>query len=166
MPEFHNEDMIIKLNAALSSVREALDSTTFLEQNPDSIPSEDKAVKVTEIKNSITLAMASLQLCRVDEFNGLAAPPSQIYSLVISGGGTIENGTTQGRFSATADFIDHNGTMVDENYPVNVLWSSSDSCIVSVNTNSGEYTVSSPGNITITARHGSGFVASVPLIVL
>jgi len=76
------------------------------------------------------------------------------------------SGTTQGQFSATADFIDHNGTMVEENSPVNVLWSSSDTGIVSVNTNSGEYTVASPGNITITALHGSGFVASVPLIVL
>ena len=166
MPEFHNEDMIIQLNTALSSVREALDSTVFLEQNSAPISPTDKAAKVTEIKNAIILAMASLQLCRVDEFNGVAAPPSQLDSLVISGGGTIESGATQGQFSATADFIDHNGTRVEENSPVDVLWSSSDTGIVSVNTNSGEYTVASPGNITITARHGSGFVSSVPLIVL
>ena len=166
MPEFHNEDMIVQLNTALSSVREALDGTVFLEQNSAPISPTDKAAKVTEIKNAITLAMASLQLCRVDEFNGLAAPPAQLDSLVISGGGIIESETTQGQFSATADFIDHNGTMTAENYPVDVLWSSSDTGIVSVNTNSGEYTVASPGNITITARHGSGFVSSVPLIVL
>ena len=166
MPEFHNEDMIIQLNAALSSVREALDGTVFLEQNSAPISPTDKAAKVTEIKNAITLSMANLQLCRVDEFNGLAAPSAQLDSLVISGGGIIESETTQGRFSATADFIDHNGIMTAENHPVDVLWSSSDTGIVSVNTNSGEYTVASPGNITITARHGSGFVSSVPLIVL
>ena len=166
MPEFHNEDMIIQLNAALSSVRGALDGTVFLEQNSAPISPTDKAAKVTEIKNAITLAMVGLQLCRVDEFNGLVAPSAQLDSLVISGGGTIESGTTKGRFSAAADFIDHNGTRVAENSPVNVLWSSSDTGIVSVNTNSGEYTVASPGNITITARHGSGFVSSVSLIVL
>jgi len=164
MPEFHNEDMIIQLNAALSSVREALDGTVFLEQNSAPISPTDKAAKVTEVKNAITLAMASLQLCRVDEFNGSAAPPAQLDNLVISGSGTIE--ITQGRFSATADFVDHNGTTIEENSPVDVLWSSSDTGIVSVNTNSGEYTVSSPGNITITARHANGSVASVPLIVL
>jgi len=166
MPEFHNEDMIVQLNTTLSSVREALDGTVFLEQNSAPISPTDKAAKVTEIKNAITQAMTSLKLCRVDEFNGAAAPPSQLYSLVISGGGTIESAITQGRFSATAALIDHNGTMVEENYPVDVLWFSSDTGIVSVNTNSGEYTVASPGNITITARHGSGFVSSVPLIVL
>ena len=166
MPEFHNEDMIIQLNATLSSVREALDGTVFLEQASDPISPTDKAAKVTEIKNSIAQSISTLQSCRVDEFNGLAAPSPQFGNLTVSGGGTISSDTTQGSFSATADRIDHNGDIVESDYPVDVLWSSSDTGIVSVNTNSGEYTVASPGNITITARHVSGWVASVPLIVL
>ena len=166
MAEFHNEDMIIKLNEALASVREALDSTVYLEQNSRPSPPPDRATRVTAIKNSIAQSISTLQSCRVDEFNGLVAPPPQFDNLTVSGGGTISSGTTQGSFSATADRIDHNGDIVESDYPVDVLWSSSDTGIVSVNTNSGEYTVASPGNITITARHASGSVASVPLIVL
>jgi len=162
--DVHNEDMILSLNAALSKVREALDTTVAIEQNP-SMSVSDRDANVVIVKAAIANATSTLQDCNSDSFAGTAAPDPKILTLRVLGAGTAVAGSGSDTLTATADFINHNGIITDVDVAVTVVWSSSDSNIVTMNSDSGVYTPLAPGNITISARYADGSVTSVPMVV-
>tara|TARA_Y100000310_G_C20313863_1_gene637485 strand:+ start:22 stop:519 length:498 start_codon:yes stop_codon:yes gene_type:complete len=164
MADVHNEDMILSLNSALSSVREALDTTVSIEQNP-SMSASDRNANVVIVKAAITNAISVLQNCGSENFTGTASPDPQLVAFRVAGNSTRQAGSGTGIFIATADFMDHNGVSTATDEEVSATWSSSDSNIVSVNSSTGVFTPLVPGNVTISARHSNGSVASVPMLV-
>jgi len=164
MDAVHNEDLILSLNASLSKVREALDTTVAIEQNP-SISDADRASSVVVIKAAITSAINTLQNCGSESFLGTVSPAPQVTMLNVIGAGTFVAGSGDVSLLAKADLMDHNGIVTATGETVTVVWSSSDSNIGSVNTSTGVYTPLTPGSITITAKYIDGSVASVPMVV-
>ena len=169
MADVHNEDMILSLNTALSQVREALDTTVAIEQNP-SMSASDRNSNVAIVKAAIANAISTLQNCGSDRFDGTASPAPQVSALRVvdingNSVGTVVAGSGSATLTATADFTDHNGIVTDSQVAVTVVWSSSDSSIVTMNSSSGVYTPLAPGNITISARYVDGSVASIPMVV-
>ena len=164
MDAVHNEDLILSLNASLSKVREALDTTVAIEQNP-SISDADRASNVVIIKAAVTSAINTLQNCGSESFLGTASPDPQMVTFRVIGNNTVSAGSGTGTFVATADFMDHNGVATATNENVSATWFSSDVNIISVNSSTGVFTPLVPGNVTISARHSSGAISSVPMIV-
>ena len=164
MADVHNEDMILSLNTALSQVREALDTAVKIEQDP-SMSSSDRTSNSSIVKTAIANAINTLQNCRSDTYEGAAAPDPSITAFSITVPSTAVAGSGPGTFIATVDTHDHNGVPVEVGTRVNATWSSSDSGIVSVNSSTGSYTPVSQGNITVTARHTDGSVASAPMVI-
>ena len=164
MAEVHNEDMILSLNTALSQVREALDTTVKIEQDP-SMSSSDRTSNSSTVKTAIANAISTLQNCKSDTYEGAAAPDPSITAFSITVPGTAVAGSGPGTFIATVDTHDHNGVPVEVGTIVNATWSSSDSGIVSVNSSTGSYMPVSQGNITVTARYTDGSVASAPMVI-
>ena len=164
MADVHNEDMILSLNTALSSVREALDTTVKIEQDP-SMSTSDRNSNAVIVKAAITNAISVLQNCGSESFAGTASPDPQLITFRVPGNSTRQAGSGTGMFIAIADFMDHNGVATATDTEVSATWSSSDSNIVSVSASTGVFTPLIPGNVTISARHSSGSVASVPMIV-
>jgi len=165
MAEVHNEDMIISLNAALSKVRVALDTTVKIEQNP-SMSTSDRNSNIVIVRAAVTSVISVLQNCGSESFLGTASPDPQMVTFRVIGSDTVSAGSGTGTFVAMADFIDHNGVSTATNEKVSVIWFSSDVNIISVNSSTGVYSALVPGNVTITARHSGGAVTSVPLIVI
>ena len=164
MADIHNEDMILSLNTSLSSMREALDTTVTIEHVP-SMSSGDRIANVNIIKAAIANVLLTLQNCGSDRYEGIPAPDPQVSILRVTGAGTVAVGSDPQTFMATVDFMDHNGVVTGIGQPVDVVWSSSDGTVVSINSSTGVYTPLAPGNITITARYTDGSVASVPMVV-
>ena len=164
MAEVHNEDMIFSLNTALSSVREALDTTVKIEQAP-SMSTSDRNSNVAIVKAAVTSAISVLQNCGSESFLGTASPDPQMVTFRVIGNDTVSAGSGTGTFVATADFMDHNGISTSINKEVLATWSSSDTAVVSVNSSTGVYTPVSQGNITVTARYTDGSVSSAPMVV-
>jgi predicted deacylase len=164
MADVHNEDMIIDLNSALSKVREALDTTVKIEQNP-SMSTSDRNSNIAIVKAAVTNAISVLQNCGSENFLGTASPAPQITTLNVIGAGTFVAGSGNVTLLAAADFMDHNGVVTSSGEKVTVVWASSDSSIGSVNSSSGIFTPLAPGNITISARHSNGSISSVPMII-
>ena len=165
MADVHNEDMIVSLNTALSSVKEALDTTVRIEQAP-SMSTSDRNSNVIIVKAAVTSAISVLQNCGSGGFLGTASPDPQIATFRVVGDTVVSADSGTGTFVATADFIDHNGVSTSTDTEVSASWFSSDSGIVSVNSSTGVYSALVPGNVTITARHSDGAVTSVPLVVV
>ena len=165
MAEVHNEDMIFSLNTALSSVREALDTTVKIEQAP-SMSTSDRNSNVVIVKAAVIRAISVLQNCGSESFLGTASPDPQMVTFRVIGNGTISAGSGIGTFVATADFMDHNGVSTATDEKVSATWFSSDVNIISVNSSTGVFTPLVPGNVTISARHSSGAISSVPMIVI
>jgi len=166
MVDIHNEDMLLSLNTALSSMREALDTTVKIEQN-SSMSSSDRITNVNIIKVAIANVLTTLQNCNSDRYEGTSAPDLQLSTLRVDNiGGTVAVGTENSNVVAKADFVDHHGESKSTNQIVEVVWSSSDGGIVSINSSTGSYLALVPGNVTVTARHRGGAVASVPLVVV
>ena len=165
MADVHNEDMIIDLNSALSKVREALDTTVKIERDP-SMSTIDRNSNVAIVKAAVTSAISVLQNCGSENFLGTASPDPQATTLNVIGAGTFV--ASSGNFSllATAEFMDHNGISTATDEVVPATWSSSDTNIVSVNSSTGVVTPLIVGNVTISARHSSGSISSVPMIVI
>ena len=164
MADVHNEDMILSLNTALSSVREALDTTVKIEQNP-SMSTSDRNSNVVIVKAAITNATSVLQNCGSESFLGTASPDPQMVTFRVIGNNTVSAGSGTGTLIATADFMDHNGVSTATDEKVSATWFSSDVNIISVNSSTGVFTPLVPGNVTISARHSSGAISSVPMIV-
>ena len=164
MAEVHNEDMIVSLNTALSSVREALDTTVKIEQAP-SMSTSDRNSNVVTVKAAVANAISALQNCGSENFLGTASPDPQVTTLNVIGAGTFVAGSGNVTLQATADFMDHNGAVTTTGEAVTVVWASSDSSIGPVNSSSGVFTPLAPGNITISARYANGSIASVPIVV-
>jgi len=164
MSDVHNEDMILSLNTALSSVREALDTTVKIEQDP-SMSTSDRNSNVVIVKAAVANAISTLQNCGSENFLGTASPDPQVTTLNVIGAGTFVAGSGDVNLLAAADFMDHNGVVTATSEEVTVVWASSDSSIGPVNSSSGIFTPLAPGNITISARYVNGAVASVPMIV-
>ena len=165
MADVHNEDLIIDLNSALSKVREALDTTVKIEQDP-SMSVSDRNSNVAIVKAAVTSAISVLQHCGSENFLGTASPDPQMVMFRVTGNGTVSVGSGTGTFVATAEFMDHNGISTATDEVVSATWSSSDSNIVSVNPSTGVFTPLIVGNVTISARHSSGSISSVPMIVI
>lgn len=166
MADVHNEDMILSLNTALSSVREALDTTVNIEQNP-AMEENDRTIKVNIIKGAIANVLTTLQNCGSDRYEGLLAPNPQLAALRIDNlGVTVAVGTENSIAEARADFVNHHGQSTSTNQSVDVTWLSSDSGIISINSSTGSYSALIPGNVTVTARHSGGAVTSIPLVVV
>ena len=164
MADVHNEDMILSLNTALSSVREALDTTVKIEQDP-SMSTSARNSNAVIVKAAITNAISVLQNCGSESFAGTASPDPQLITFRVTGNSTRQAGSGTGMFIAVADFMDHNGVSTSINEEVSAIWSSSDSNIVSVDAATGVFSPITSGNVTISARHSSGSVTSVPMIV-
>ena len=164
MAEVHNEDMILSLNAALSSVREALDTTVKIEQAP-SMSTSDRNSNVAIVKAAVTSAISVLQNCGSESFLGTASPDPQMVTFRVIGNNTVSAGSGTGTLIATADFMDHNGVSTATDEKVSAIWFSSDVNIISVNSSTGVFTPLVPGNVTISARHSNGAISSVPMIV-
>jgi len=161
MADVHNEDMILSLNTALSSVREALDTTVKIEQ-ASSMSSGDRVINVNIIKAAITNVLTILQNCGSARYEGTSAPDHHLSALRIDNlGEIVAVGTEASTAVAKADFIDHHGRPTSTDQLVDVTWLSSDSGIISINSSTGVYLALIPGTVTITARHGAGAVASV-----
>ena len=165
MADVHNEDLISDLTSALSKVREALDTTVKIEQNP-SMSVSDRNSNIAIVKAAVISVIDGLQSCGSESFLGTAAPDSQMVTFRVIGNDVVSAGSVTETFVATADFMDHNGLSTATNEKVSATWFSSDSGIVSVNSSTGVYSALVPGNVTITARHSGGAVASVPLVVI
>ena len=164
MVDVHNEDMILSLNTALSSVREALDTTVKIEQAP-SMSTSDRNSNVVIVKAAVIRAISVLQNCGSESFLGTVSPAPQITTLNVIGSGTFVAGSGTVTLLAAADFMDHNGVSTATNEKVSATWFSSDVNIISVNSSTGVFTPLVPGNVTISARHSSGAISSVPMIV-
>ena len=164
MADVHNEDMIIDLNSALSKVREALDTTVKIEQDP-SMSTSDRNSNVAIVKAAVINSISVLQNCGSENFLGTASPDPQVTTLNVIGAGTFVAGSGNVTLQAAADFMDHNGVVTSSGEKVTVVWASSDSSIGSVNSSSGIFTPVPPGNITISARYANGAIASVPIVV-
>ena len=164
MADVHNEDMIVSLNTALSSVKEALDTTVKIEQAP-SMSTSDRNSNVIIVKAAVTNAISVLQNCGSDNYDGTASPDPQLITFRVTGNSTRQAGSGTGTFVAVADFMDHNGVSTATNEKVSATWFSSDVNIISVNSSTGVFSPLTPGNVTISARHSSGSVTSVPMIV-
>ena len=166
MADIHNEDMIDSLRSAFSEVKKALDTTVSIEQNPG-MSSGDRTSNVVIIKAAIERTISILQNCGSGRYQGTPAPTRQLSSLRIEGiESTVTAGSAATTGNAVGDFSDHNGQFVAKGEPVLVTWASSDSGVVSINSASGVYSALVPGNVTITARHSEGAVASIPLVVI
>ena len=165
MADVHNEDLIIDLNSALSKVREALDTTVKIEQDP-SMSVSDRNSNVVIVKAAVTNAISVLQDCGSENFLGTASPDPQLVTFHVTGNGTVSVGSGTGTFIATAAFMDHNGISTSTDEVVSATWSSSDNSIVSVNSSTGVFTPLIIGNVTISAIHSSGAISSVPMIVI
>ena len=146
MADVHNEDMILSLNTALSQVREALDTTVKIEQDP-SMSSSDRTSNSSTVKTAIANAISTLQNCKSDTYEGAAAPDPSITAFSITVPSTAVAGSGPGTFIATVDTHDHNGVPVEVGTIVNATWPVSQ------------------GNITVTARYTDGSVASAPMVI-
>jgi len=165
MADVHTEDMVSSLNIALSSMREALDTTVKIEQD-FSMSSNDRTINVNIIKVAIAKVLSTLQNCDSDRYEGIPAPNPYLSGLRINNIGGIVDVGTENSIGASADFTDHNGKIIAVDREVTVTWLSSDSGIVSINSSTGVYTTLVPGNVTITARHQAGAVTSVAMVVI
>tara|TARA_Y100000034_G_C6756921_1_gene336843 strand:+ start:54 stop:554 length:501 start_codon:yes stop_codon:yes gene_type:complete len=164
MADVHNEDLIPDLYSALSKVREALDTTVKIEQDPG-MSTSDRNSNVVIVKAAVTNAISVLQNCGSENFLGTASPAPSVTAFRIAVPSTVVAGSGSGTFTARIDTHDHNGVSISTNEEVLATWSSSDATVVSVNSSTGVYTPVSQGNITVTARYTDGSVSSAPMVV-
>ena len=164
----YNEDLILQLNSALSSVREALDITTANEQNDGSISSEDRAANVVIIKAAVSSATTVLNAIDTSQYEGQNAPDPVESEIIFISTPSVTAGASTLMEAHTITY-DHNGVEVNRGLSSFLNWTSSDTTVAGVAVNGdrlGVVTGVSEGNITLTVTHrNSGALASLPVVV-
>ena len=108
----YNEDLILQLNSALSSVREALDITTANEQNDGSISSEDRAANVVIIKAAVSSATTVLNAIDTSQYEGQNAPDPVESEIIFISTPSVTAGASTLMEAHTITY-DHNGVEVN-----------------------------------------------------
>ena len=151
----YNEDLILQLNSVLSSVREALDTTTVNEQNNASISNADRAANVVIIKAAVSSATTTLKAIDTSQYEGQNAPDPVESEIIFISTPSVTAGASTLMEAHTITY-DHNGEEVNRGLSSFLNWASSDTTAASVAVNGdrlGVVTGVAEGNITITVTH-------------
>jgi len=164
----YNEDLILQLNSALSSVREALDITTANEQTNATISNSDRAANVVIIKAAVSSATTTLKAIDTSQYEGQNAPDPVESEIIFISTPSVTAGASTLMEAHTITY-DHNGVEVNRGLSSFLNWTSSDTTVAGVAVNGdrlGVVTGVSEGNITLTVTHrNSGALASLPVVV-
>ena len=163
----YNEDLILQLNSALSSVREALDTTTVNEQNIG-LSSSDRAANTVIIKAAVSSATTTLSAIDTSQYEGQNAPDPVESEIIFISTPSVTAGASTLMEAHTIAY-DHNGVEVNRGLSSFLNWASSDTTVAGVTVNGdrlGVVTGVAEGNITVTVTHrNSGALASLPVVV-